>query len=106
MKTQMLKGLLEGCILTIISKEETYGYKICEELMTFGFEELNEGTVYPILTRLEKRGLLIVEKKKSPLGPKRKYYTLSAYGLEYLIEFKKEWLDIRSKVDLITKEEV
>lgn len=90
--------------ISIISKDETYGYKICEELYGYGFDELNKGTVYPILTRLEKKGLILVEKKKSPLGPKRKYYRLSKLGLEYLDAFKEEWSNIRSKVDRVTEE--
>ncbi|MBM6839367.1 PadR family transcriptional regulator, partial [Clostridium saudiense] len=49
--TQMLKGLLEGCILKIVSNNETYGYAVCEKLMQYGFEDISESSVYPILIR-------------------------------------------------------
>ena len=54
---QILKGLLEGCVLKLIEKDETYGYKICEDLALGGFENVGEGTVYPIVIRLEKKVL-------------------------------------------------
>lgn len=104
-KTQLLKGLLEGCILKIVSKGETYGYAICEELHSKGFDDLNEGTVYPILTRLEKSKLLYSVKKESPLGPKRKYYFLTNEGQNYLIDFIDEYRSIQLKVDRILREE-
>ena len=52
--TQILKGLLEGCILKIVSNHETYGYKICERLTAYGFQEISEGSVYPILIKIGK----------------------------------------------------
>lgn len=103
--TQMLKGVLEGCILKIISKRETYGYAICEALNNFGFNDLNEGTVYPILIRLEKNKLIYSEKKSSPFGPKRKYYYLSQSGKEQLQNFISDWHNMKMKVDHIIEEE-
>ena len=87
--TQLMKGILEGCVLSIISENETYGYEILTRLVLEGFNELGEGTLYPVLTRLEKKGLISCRKQKSPLGPVRKYYTLSKEGYEWLEEFKK-----------------
>lgn len=104
-RTQMLKGLLEGCILTIISRGETYGYAICEALNGYGFKDLNEGTVYPILTRLEKSGWIQCEKRKSPFGPKRKVYSLTEAGKNRLEDFKHAWMDIKMSVDLILEGE-
>jgi len=52
--SQILKGILEGCILSIISKEETYGYELLTKLKGCGFEDIVEGTLYPLLLRLEK----------------------------------------------------
>ena len=102
-RAQMLKGLLEGCILEIINRGETYGYQITEDLNKMGFESLNEGSVYPVLIRLQKKGLLNSESKKSPLGPKRKYFYLTDVGRNYLAEFKTAWLDISSTVNSIMK---
>lgn len=73
----MLKGTLEGCVLEIISGEETYGYAITRRLNELGFTDVVEGTVYTILLRLEKNGLVQVTKKPSGMGPSRKFYALN-----------------------------
>ena len=69
--TEMLKGTLEGCVLTVIQAEETYGYAITRRLNDLGFTDVVEGTVYTILLRLERSGLVDVTKKPSELGPPR-----------------------------------
>ena len=56
--SQMLKGTLEGCILGILSQKETYGYEISSQLAAYGFGAVPEGTIYPLLLRLEKNGLV------------------------------------------------
>ena len=55
--SQMLKGTLEGCVLKVISNRETYGYEISQRLLEHGFEGISEGTIYPLLLRMEKNGL-------------------------------------------------
>lgn len=102
-KAQLLKGILEGCILQIISQEETYGYVITEALNTYGFNDLNEGTIYPVLIRLEKKGLVTSESRKSDLGPRRKYFNISSKGLEELESFRSLWEDISATVNTILK---
>lgn len=62
--TEMLKGVLEGCVLEIISRKETYGYEIVKTLNALGFEDVVEGTVYTILIRLEKINSLIPRKNR------------------------------------------
>lgn len=99
--TQILKGLLEGCILKIVSSKETYGYEICEKLSLYGFEEISEGSVYPILIRLEKKKLLYSNFKKSPLGPMRKYYYLTKEGHKELEDFMLSWEEIKKNVDRV-----
>jgi PadR family transcriptional regulator PadR len=96
--TQMVKGILEGCILKIISEEELYGYKTVERLNEIGFE-VNEATVYPILTRLENKGHLKVEKRPSSLGPMRKYYFVTREGQANLQEFQETWLRMMKMVN-------
>ncbi len=86
--TQLLKGILEGCVLSVISRAETYGYEILSRLEGSGFEELGEGTLYPLLTRLEKNGWISCRKAKSPLGPIRKYYSITPEGASHLEAFK------------------
>lgn len=99
--TQILKGLLEGCILEIVNKGETYGYEICEKLIEFGFDEITEGSVYPILIRLEKKELLYSVLKESPFGPMRKYYYLTNYGKYELKEFIDSWKKISKNIDKV-----
>lgn len=85
--SQLLRGVLEGCVLAVISRGETYGYEILQELKKAGFDSLQEGTLYPVLTRLEKKGYISCRKAKSPFGPIRKYYSMSADGTKYFEEF-------------------
>ena len=61
--TEMLKGILEGCVLELIGQKETYGYEITRRLNAIGFTDVVEGTVYTILLRLEKNGLVKNSKK-------------------------------------------
>ncbi|MBF8807812.1 MAG: PadR family transcriptional regulator [Enterococcus lacertideformus] len=90
--TELLKGVLEGVVLQIIkNREETYGYEITNELIQAGFQEIVEGTVYTVLLRLEKKGLVTTEKRKSELGPARKFYKLNHQEVIYLENFWEKW---------------
>lgn len=102
--TELLKGALEGCILEIISRRETYGYEITRRLNSLGFSEVAEGTVYTILIRLEKNGWVDTKKKPSPLGPPRKFYTLSGAGREELDLFWKKWAFVEGKINELREE--
>jgi PadR family transcriptional regulator, regulatory protein PadR len=98
--TQLLKGILEGCVLGILSKGETYGYKIVELLVKSGFD-VNEATVYPILIRLQKQAYLHIEKRPSQLGPDRKYYSLTRTGQTHYQSFLAIWQVIKVNVDKV-----
>ncbi len=103
--TEMLKGVLEGCVLEIISRGETYGYEITQHLRDLGFTDVVEGTVYTITIRLEKNNLVNIEKKKSTVGPPRKFYTLTEAGREQLDLFWEKWGFVTNKLEeLKTKE--
>ena len=95
----MLKGVLEGCVLEIISHEEIYGYEITRRLNALGFSDVVDGTVYTILLRLEKNNLVDIEKRPSELGPPRKFYTLNAAGREELAIFWAKWDFVASRID-------
>ncbi|MEG0614822.1 MAG: PadR family transcriptional regulator [Oscillospiraceae bacterium] len=99
--TEMLKGVLEGCVLEIISKEQTYGYEITKILNELGFGDIVEGTVYTILVRLEKNQLVTVQKKPSELGPPRKFYELNNQGEEQLNIFWQKWEYLQSKINIL-----
>ncbi|QXE03238.1 PadR family transcriptional regulator [Terribacillus sp. DMT04] len=96
---EMLIGLLEGCVLEIISHGETYSYEITKQLRELGFTDVMEGTVYTITTRLEKNKLVDIEKKPSTMGPPRKFYTLNAAGQKQLKVFWEKWGFISSKIN-------
>ena len=97
--SQMLKGTLEGCILAIISKSETYGYEISRQLEEYGFGTIAEGTVYPLLLRLEKNGLITAVYRQSELGPKRKYYSLTEAGRQEMKEFFRNYHELTTAVE-------
>jgi PadR family transcriptional regulator, regulatory protein PadR len=103
--TQILKGLLEGCILKIIDSNETYGYEVCEKLLQYGFKEITEGSVYPILIRLEKKHLIYSVMKPSPLGPMRKYYYLEDAGGHELKGFITAWSEIKQNIENVLRDE-
>lgn len=96
--TEMLKGVLEGCVLEIISRQETYGYEITRRLNALGFHDVVEGTVYTILMRLEKNELVNIEKKPSTVGPPRKFYSLNEAGRQELDAFWAKWEFVASKI--------
>lgn len=102
--TEMLKGVLEGCVLEIISREETYGYEITRQLNALGFTDVVEGTVYTILIRLEKNKLVEIAKKPSELGPPRKFYTLNSEGKNELNRFWKKWEFISLKLNQLKED--
>ncbi|MBB6451749.1 PadR family transcriptional regulator PadR [Salirhabdus euzebyi] len=101
MRSQLLKGILEGCILSIIDQEAVYGYKLSIKLQQFGLNDVSEGSIYPILLRLQKEKLIEGEMRPSPSGPKRKYYKLTQNGITALNEFYSEWQSIQFPVEKI-----
>ena len=102
--TEMLRGVLEGCVLEIISREQTYGYEITRRLNTLGFTEVVEGTIYAILIRLEKNMLVDIEKKPSDMGPPRKFYALNEAGREELRRFWEKWEFVALKITQLKEE--
>ena len=97
--TEMLKGVLEGSVLEIISRRATYGYDITQQLRALGFSEVVEGTVYTILVRLEKNGLVAAEKESSAVGPPRKVYALTPDGQAERENFWVKWEFVSSKIN-------
>jgi PadR family transcriptional regulator, regulatory protein PadR len=96
--TEMLKGVLEGCVLEMISRGETYGYEIASSLRALGFADVVEGTVYTILVRLEKNKLVHIQTKPSTKGPPRKFYSLNEAGHAELRTFWAKWDFVSHKI--------
>ncbi|MGV1036572.1 MAG: PadR family transcriptional regulator [Candidatus Nanopelagicales bacterium] len=103
--TELLKGALEGAVLQILSRGPNHGYEIVKVLNQVGFTSVAEGTVYPILLRLEKKGLVAVAKVRSELGPPRKLYTLNADGRAALDLFWQRWDFVDSRLHSIKENE-
>lgn len=104
--SQMLKGVLEACVLEIIKKRETYAYEISTQLKEYGFGDISEGTIYPIILRLQKNELVESTTRESSAGPKRKYYHLTDKGILTLSEFKNNWIELNNAVsNLFSSEE-
>ena len=97
--TEMLKGVLEGCVLEIIGREKIYGYEITRRLNDLGFSDVVDGTVYTILARLEKNRLVDMEKRPSEMGPPRKFYALNDAGRGELRRFWAKWKFVASRIN-------
>ncbi|WP_461226596.1 PadR family transcriptional regulator [Lacticaseibacillus suihuaensis] len=102
--TELLKGALDGIILERISRGETYGYEITQYLVDHGLDDIVEGTVYTVLLRLEKKGLLSVTRRQSARGPMRKFYALNDAGRQYLADFWQRWDHLAATVSQLRGE--
>ena len=101
-QTQMRKGILEYCILAIISRGEIYASDIIAELKTAKLLVV-EGTLYPLLTRLKNNGLLSYNWVESTSGPPRKYYQLTPEGSVLLKQLDKTWQELSFAVEISLK---
>ncbi len=99
-KAQMRKGILEYCILSVISGNSCYASDIINRLKEAKVI-IVEGTLYPLLTRQKNSGLLSYRWEESPQGPPRKYYELTDLGREYLEELDRSWDELVESISLI-----
>jgi len=100
MNAQIKKGILEMCLLHVISEKEMYGYDIMKKMSVY-FPEVNESTFYSILRRLNKEGATETYLGDTSNGPKRKYYRITKFGLEKLEDDIKSWKQINNIVEAI-----
>ncbi|AKP36895.1 MULTISPECIES: PadR family transcriptional regulator [Leuconostoc] len=102
--SQMLKGILQGCLLILINQRPYYGYAISQELSRYGFADVPKGTIYPLLMSMEKKGLIIGKMQPSKDGPQRKYYHITATGKQARQIFLNKWDTLSLNVnDLINE---
>ena len=99
-KSQMRKGMLEYCILLLLKRQAAYASDIIQKLKEADLLVV-EGTLYPLLTRLKKDGLLAYEWQESTQGPPRKYYCLTDSGQQFLDELDKAWGEISNTVNYL-----
>ncbi len=98
LKSQLRKGVLEYCILTILARGESYAPKIIAELKASEMFVV-EGTIYPLLTRQKNAGLLDYRWEESTQGPPRKIYSLSEKGFETLSLLDKAWGELSEQIE-------
>lgn len=103
-RSQMRKGVLEYCILSILSRKEAYASSIIEELKAANMIVV-EGTLYPLLIRQKNQGLLSYRWEESTQGPPRKYYVITEKGREILSEMDSAWQEIVSTINALRSHE-
>ncbi len=101
---QLRKGILEICMLALLSDEERYGYQIAQQLTEVAGLSVGEGTIYPLLSRLQREGLISSQWRESPAGPPRKYYGLTDSGRQALTFKTAAWQEVSSAVDHLLQE--
>ena len=99
-RSQMRKGVLEYCILSILSRKEAYASSILEELKAVGMLVV-EGTLYPLLIRQKNQGLLSYRWEESTQGPPRKYYVITEKGRSQLAEMDTAWQEMVQSIETL-----
>ncbi len=102
MNTQLKKGILELCVLAVLDKKDCYGYELVNEISKN--IEISDGTIYPILRRLNHEGYFTTYLQESQEGPPRKYYQLTTLGKTTKEQLLKEWFDYVKEVNSIVME--
>ena len=98
--SQMRKGVLEFCVLSVIRQGEAYPSDIIEKMKAANFQLL-EGTLYPLLTRLKNAGMVTYRWEESTGGPPRKYFSLTGIGLQFYQELEKTWDEMVNAVNTV-----
>ena len=96
---QMRRGTLQYCVLSLLADEERYGFDLVRGLAELDGMVTSEGTIYPLLSRLRRDGLVESNWQESPSGPPRRYYRLTNAGRVALDAFRLEWRRFRDAVD-------
>jgi PadR family transcriptional regulator PadR len=101
---QLRKGILELCMLALLANEERYGYQIAQGLTDSAGLSVHEGTIYPLLSRLQREGSVEAQWRESPAGPPRKYYHLTTTGRHLFEAQASSWKAIAQAVDILLEE--
>lgn len=96
---QMRRGTLQYCVMALLAEEERYGFDLVRALGEADGMVTSEGTIYPLLSRLRRDGLVETTWRESTSGPPRRYYRLTAAGRDALAGFADEWRRFRDSVD-------
>ncbi|MGK5683447.1 PadR family transcriptional regulator [Actinoplanes sp. URMC 104] len=98
-QAQLLRGCLDMCLLALLAGEPAHGYELVRRLETAGFGTVGYGTVYPLITRLHRLGLIANASQPSPTGPPRKVYRLTDTGHERLLAWREQWVQFAGVVN-------
>ena len=96
---QLRRGVLEYCVLALLRRHQRYGFEIVHTLADQAGLATSEGTIYPLLSRLRRDGLVQTSWQESPAGPPRRYYQITPAGERALDRFRDEWSRFRDTVD-------
>jgi PadR family transcriptional regulator PadR len=102
--SQLLRGVLDVCLLAVLVDEPAYGYEMTKRLTARGLEVVGEGSIYPALGRLERSRLVEPFLQPSDGGPPRKYYRVTPVGCMALETWRKEWREMRASIDAVLEE--
>ena len=100
---QMRRGTLQYCVLALLASEERYGFDLVRGLADVDGMVTSEGTIYPLLSRLRRDGLVESSWRESSTGPPRRYYRLTSSGRRALDDFKREWSRFSEAVDTLVE---
>jgi PadR family transcriptional regulator PadR len=99
----MRRGTLQYCVLALLESEERYGFDLVRGLAEIDGMVTSEGTIYPLLSRLRRDGLVESTWSESPSGPPRRYYRITDSGRTALGAFRQEWSRFRAAVDSVVE---
>lgn len=101
---QWLRGVLDVCVLALLGRHESYGYELAQALDEAGLGQIQGGTLYPVLLRLQRTGLVAAEWREGGAGPARKYYRLTPSGEEAVRRLTADWVTFAGRVDAVLRE--
>jgi PadR family transcriptional regulator PadR len=101
----MRRGLLPYCVLAMLRGEERYGFELVQALASVQGMVTSQGTIYPLLSRLRRQGLVGTSWQESASGPPRRYYHLTEAGQDALADFARDWIQLRDSVDTLLGDE-
>ena len=100
-RVQIIKGFLEGFVLKVLEDENLFTNEIIQKLSSLGYEGLSEGTLYPLMLRLDDQQFITYEKVYNALGPARKKYAITPLGIQELRNIEQIWSDFKKVADHI-----
>ncbi len=104
-RSQLLKGVLDMCLLALIAEQPSYGYEMVSKLEARGLDLMSEGSIYPLLSRMQHKDLVEGYYEGSSAGPVRKYYRIRQEGQERLARWREDWVRLSAGVEMVLQGE-